>query len=999
MTPIRTISILIAAACICNAQMLSIKQANRSSKNHNAQYKADAPLILAENGTWKAVIVVPSDATPTARTAANEMKAVLERIIAAPIAISDTLVDGKVNILLGENSISSPLAPGIAALPRDGFIIRHIRTSADIIIIAGHDDAASDPGSVMRQNTFWNWFREKGTLFGAYDFLERFCGVGFFYPDETGTPVPRCSGITVPSMDIQEAPDLEERMWTYGFPSFVTQDKKMAFHGTDTIAWLNRERLMYRHDTLRIPYGHGIRMFNLNKRFAATRPEYFSLLPNGRRDLETGECRGHLCLMNPELEDTIVLDAISFLKGEAPTVRDMQYQNPAVWPISLTPGYIPVMLEDGFGPDNFCRCPNCTPFNRANGNHSDYVFGFYSRIAKRIKESGLPGTVTTMAYSTYKSLPSFDLPDNMLLQVATPGPWAETGRAFQKAEEENIRDWNKKLGGERAVSLWTYMNDFGNKVPAGIPAVSPRLVVSYFKRVGPMVRGAFVESEISYRFYHYLNWYAFGKAAWDNSIDAETLLADHHAKMFGPAAAPMAKAYDLIEKLWTSCLQGYENTVVGPVLKTPYESDMWETIFSSERMNELDALVKEAESLARNDAGALARVRYIGEHLIGAVARYRNAFLATRRESEDLVVHSLSTPDDIRIDGSLDEAAWLAKPVYLVPLKRTDDPNALTAVRTAWSDKHLSIAFVCDEGSFDDVSVIKRTNDDGSIWQDNSVELFIGPAGERRYFHIAVNSAGSISDWAVDGIKKDIALNSGARIGITHDGERWTAEIAIPFDAIGGKPESGCIVNFCRSRIMLKSKKLDQLSTWSPFLKGGFHEPEKFGKMLFVKDASTLPDDGNLLANGSFENGDGTEGWKFAEGCSVDTATFRDGRRCARFTLQEFKDAQTRSSHPLPDLKPNTEYVITYFIRTKDVELKPGARYAGGFVNIWSGLNHWFPINAYEPTKSYQGSRPWTKESYVFKTGEKITPCDVKFGFHPAKGTMWIDDIRVREKR
>lgn len=992
---IRTIAILIAA-CICNAQMLSMKQANRSSKNHNAQYKTDVPLVLAENGVWKAVLVVPRDAAPTARTAANEMKAVLERIIASPISISDSIVDDSVNILLGENSLSAQLTPGIAALPRDGFIIRHVRTSADIIIIAGHDDAASDPASVMRQNTFWNWFKEKGTLFGAYDFLERFCGVGFFFPDETGTPVPRCSGITVPSMDVQEAPDLEERMWTYGFPSFVTLDKTMAFHGTNTIAWLNRERLMYRHDTLRIPYGHGIRMFNLNKRFAATRPEYFSLLPNGRRDLETGECRGHLCLMNKDLEDTIVLDAISMLKGESPTVRDMQYQNPSVWPISLTPGYVPVMLEDGFGPDNFCRCPSCTPFNRADGNHSDYVFGFYSRIAKRIKDSGVLGTVTTMAYSTYKELPSFPLPDNMLLQVATPGPWAETGRAFQNAEDENIRAWNKKLGSERAVSLWTYMNDFGNKVPAGIPAMSPRLIVSYFKRIGPSVRGAFVESEISYRFYHYLNWYAFGKVAWDNSIDAEKLLADHHAKMFGPAAAPMAKVYDSIEKLWTSCLQGYENTVVGPVLKTPYESDMWETIFSAERISELDALIKEAESLAKGDAAALARVRYISENLIGAVNRYRTAFMATRRESDDLVVHSFSTSDDIRIDGALTEAAWQAKPVFLVPLKRTDDPNALTAVRTAWSDEYLYIAFDCEENSFDDTSVVKRTNDDGSIWQDNSVELFIG-AG-RRYHHIAVNSAGSVSDWAVDGTKKDITWNSGARIAVAHDNERWTAEIAVPLAAIGGKQENGYIVNFCRSRTMLKNKKFDQLSTWSPFLKGGFHEPERFGKILFIKDASAIPDDGNLLVNGSFEDGDGTEGWQFAENSSIDTSTFRQGRRCAKFSLADFCEKGVHTLHPLPNLKPNTEYIITYFIRTKDVELKPGARYAGGFVNIWSGMNHWFPINAYEPSKSYQGTRPWTKESFVFKTGEKMTACNVKFGFHPAKGTMWIDDIRVREK-
>lgn len=988
------------------AQTLFIKQTNRASKNHLASFRHDTALTLAEGGQWKAVLVVPRGATPTARSAANEMKAALDRSLGSPISISETLVSDKVNLLLGEHELSLSFAPDIASLPRDGFIIRHVKSSPEVIVIAGRDDGASDPEKIYSRRSFWDWFKEKGTLYAAVDFLERFCGAGFFFPDEMGTPIPKVSGLGVPSMDVREAPDFEERMWSYDLNSFVTLDKKSVMPpGSDPVLWVNRERLFYRNDTFRITYGHGIRAFNLNKRFAATKPEIFSLLPNGQRDLSVGEGKGHLCLMNPELENIIVLDALSYLKGEPPSVRDMQFASPTEWHRYFAAGTVPIMLEDGFGLDNFCRCPLCAPFKRADGNDSDYVFGFYARIAKRLKESGVPGKVTTMAYSTYKSIPKIDLPDNMLLQVATPGPWAETGRDYQKAEDDSIRAWNQKLGGGRAVSLWTYMNDYANRVPVGVPALSPRLVVSYFKRIGPSVRGAFLESEISYRLYNYINWYAFGKVAWDNEVDAEALLKDHHTKMFAAAAEPMGKVYDQIEKLWTSCLGGYENTTMGPVLKSPSESDIWESIFSMEKLKELAALVKEAEGRAKNDPAALARVRYIAENLVGAAERYRNVYVSNKREADDQVLHSFAAADDaVRLDGVLDEKIWQqASSAYLVPLKRAEDPNVLTSVRTAWSEKNLYVAFECAEETPDEVSQLKRERDDASIWQDNSVEIFIGPSeGSGRYYHIAINSLGSVSDWVVEGKKKDIAWDSGVRVAVKKNAGSWTAEAAIPFSAIGGKPGAEAIVNFCRSRVMLKTKKLDQLQTWSPFLRQGFHEPERFGKIAFVKNAASIPDDGNLLVNGSFENGDDTsaEGWKESgAGVGVDTGTFRHGRRCARISLAEPADVNTTFTHPLPPLKPDTEYVVTYFIRTQEVALKPGARYAGGFVNIWTGINYWFPPNAWDTTKSYQGTRAWTKESYVFKTGAVTQPCQIRFGFFPSKGAMWIDDIRIRENR
>ncbi|MBN8217367.1 MAG: DUF4838 domain-containing protein [Spirochaetes bacterium] len=985
------------------------RPADRVSKNHRGAYDHAHPLTLAENGVFKAVILVPEDATPVARYAASELKSALDRIVGDRIPIVSAPVPGVVQISIGLQSHSRRLAPGADAWPRDAFVIRHAKEAGEVIVIAGRDDQTKDPAALLNRWWFWGWYYDKATLFAVREFLERFCGAGFYFPDEAGRPLPRARTLRVPSMEVYEAPDFEERTWNYGYDSFVTLDRKMAFHGTNQAAWANLERDFYRHQNLSIPACHGFRQFGLNQRFAQSHPEYFSLLPNGQRDLETGECKGHLCLSSRELEDIIFEDTLSYFKGEPADKRGVfdtyNKKTPAWAPSTFQPGYVNLMPEDGFGAANFCRCPACAPAFAADGNYSEYVFGFVGRIARRLKEAGAVGKVTTMAYNGYTAIPKIDLPDNLVVKVATPGAWNEKFPEVQKQQDELIRAWNRKLGGERAVTLWTYMNDFGGKIPVGVPALSPRAIVSYFNRIGPSVRGAFVESEISERFYNYLNWYVFGKVAWDNAVDGEALLAEHHARLFGPAAAPMAKAYDRLEALWRRCLGGYQSTTAGPVLMTPPESEIWAEIFSASALAEMRGLVAQGEAAASGDPAALSRVRYVGSNLFGAVERYRSDFQRRKREPEDLVVPAFAVADlKMKIDGALDEAAWGAAEVYsLVPLKRGEDPLALTRVRSVWSATTLYLAFECLEERPDEMFAIARPPDDPEIWKDNSVEVFLRPPGEAKpYFQFVVNSAGAFMDGRFDAPKvADRTWNSGMRLAAQKTREGWAAELAIPFASMGLKGGGELVANFCRSRI-LKDHRGDQLQTLTPFLVNGFHEWERFGRLQLVKDREAIPSDGSLLKNGSFEEGEeeGASEWTLpAKVGAVVANTFRHGSRCLRLSAPDFFEGKSVfASQSLGTLKPNTRYLISYFVRTDKLEPKPGAQYGGGFVNLWGAPgNVWFPPNAYEPARSYSGTRPWAKESYVFKTGEKPTPATVRIGLHPAKGTMWIDDLRLRE--
>jgi hypothetical protein len=55
---------------------------------------------------------------------------------------------------------------------------------------------------------------EPGTLYGTYQFLERYYGMLFAWHDDLGTITPRQTNLTIRSMHIVDAPDCSYRQFT-----------------------------------------------------------------------------------------------------------------------------------------------------------------------------------------------------------------------------------------------------------------------------------------------------------------------------------------------------------------------------------------------------------------------------------------------------------------------------------------------------------------------------------------------------------------------------------------------------------------------------------------------------------------------------------------------------------------------------------------------------------------------------------------------------------------
>jgi hypothetical protein len=179
------------------------------------------------------------------------------------------------------------------------------------------------------------------------------------------------------------------------------------------------------------------------------------------------------------------------------------------------------------------------------------------------------------------------------------------------------------------------------------------------------------------------------------------------------------------------------------------------------------------------------------------------------------------------MDGNLDEEAWKQAPVYYLAqtLDGAGRAPESTEVRLLRDEKMLYVAMRCTEPLLARLQASRRSHD-GAIWDDDSVEFFLGVGG--AYYHFGVNALGS----TYDGKAKDASWNSGFQAAVGREPGAWTVEAAVPLAKLAGPGAALAewTANFNRNR---HATGTWQESAWSPTFSGESHVPDRFGKMLF----------------------------------------------------------------------------------------------------------------------------------------------------------------------
>ena len=136
--------------------------------------------------------------------------------------------------------------------------------------------------------------------------------------------------------------------------------------------------------------------------------------------------------------------------------------------------------------------------------------------------------------------------------------------------------------------------------------------------------------------------------------------------------------------------------------------------------------------------------------------------------------------EHIKIDGKLDDAVWQkAKFIDSFKIMNSNKPATYrTEVAVANNGVNIVFGFKC----YIPANEIKNTN-----LFDECVEVMIDPQGDSAsYYHFALGHNGKLFDRSCDqgGFVQDVAYDSGFRGKVQHGKDFWTAEIAIPFQAL-----------------------------------------------------------------------------------------------------------------------------------------------------------------------------------------------------------------------
>lgn len=585
------------------------------------------------------VVVAPS-APSGALFAATELTNFLSRAFARDVSLVRAATPGKYPIHVGDGPAARAAGADVAKLPRDAF---ELKVGASGAVIAGLDDPGIDMFRRARHYGGNSQRFPRATVFGVYEFLERFAGCRFYFPGRLGEIVPRRESLRLPLGDFGSSPDFTVRYYSYMDASLGAWPARDAMTDADWRLATNLEFYRLRMETYYVPFCHGQNLMGLNERFAKTHPEWFAMDANGRRRTAYDPSRlasgSQMCLTSGYWEE-IYQDAKSYLSGEPPSVRkpakvlvrrDGKTVEKYVWRWHAQHGrYFDVMPNDGIAK---CACANCrAAFARAKDPvdnwASEIIWGKTVEMANRLTREGVGGYLTQMAYGAYTSVPDFEIPTNVLVMLARTGAWREPDRKRQARDNALVKAWSEKTRGR--LCLWNYPGKYecaGTDLP-DVPCGTPHAMGAYLKSVAPWIVGTYQESCSDRFLFSYLPLYVFSRIAWDNSTDPEAVIAEHNRLMFGRAARTMGEYIRIQEGIWLTNVVGHVvETSLGPKAMTPSEHELWTRVYGERTVARLTALLARAEEEAGPGSVEAERVRLYRAETLAPLATRRAKYL------------------------------------------------------------------------------------------------------------------------------------------------------------------------------------------------------------------------------------------------------------------------------------------------------------------------------------------------------------------------------------
>lgn len=196
----------------------------------------------------------------------------------------------------------------------------------------------------------------------------------------------------------------------------------------------------------------------------------------------------------------------------------------------------------------------------------------------------------------------------------------------------------------------------------------------------------------------------------------------------------------------------------------------------------------------------------------------------------------------LTLDGKLDDVAWqnaasLRDYVQFHAQKQIDAAQSPVDIKLAYDDQKLYLAI---KAQFPTPPLAGATGMDGSVWQDEALELFFsGDRDNQRKVQFVINAKGVIFDAAVEydlaamGNKMHIDRQIKHEKAMQYAEGAWTLEISFPWSELAVNPKTQHFLNFqaVLSYLNRDDPRLKTV-TWSRPEGGRFPNPLGFGVLL-----------------------------------------------------------------------------------------------------------------------------------------------------------------------
>jgi hypothetical protein len=457
-------------------------------------------LKIVEDGKCYAKIVIPENSSKNLVESANLLADYIFKSSNMKLPVSKGMkseVPGGISINAGGAEFAKKFNIDIKNLDKEGFIIA-FPDAANIVITANSDT---------------------GIEYGIYEFLERYIGVRWLFPGESGEYIPKHNIISIPTETVKIEPKFLSRCLSVGWK---TKENEPLF------IWAKRMRM-----SNRIAFHHNLCNLFPPDKYKITHPEFFPIIQGKRYLPKDGEGKNIFwqpCFSADGVVDEAVKNICKYFS-----------QYPDVDSYSLG-------VNDGGG---HCECDKC---KAKDGNEKNYLgarncsqsyFEWCNKVIQKVRAKYPQKYFGLLAYGCVVDPPKNLKFDNHLIPHMTYDrmQWISPDR--EKAGHLITEKWAAIFP---ALGWYDYIyGDF---------YVLPRI---YFHKMAEYLRWGYshnvryyyAEAYTSADWHEGPKYYLTLKLAWNPDLDVDNVLNDWYKSAVGEKAAPfLAEYFTLLEKFW-----------------------------------------------------------------------------------------------------------------------------------------------------------------------------------------------------------------------------------------------------------------------------------------------------------------------------------------------------------------------------------------------------------------------------------------------------------------